>query len=197
MDMDGLKDIGRRMISRGDQVEGDDTLWSAASKTLTGVGGGRYRLTFEFLYFESGLLTTKSQQIRTIEIYDADASQSITQKARGVGTITLWAAREGGNREKVTLEDLPNFREGVAIINETAHAAREALRARENTQFVNYSGVPAAQQPFTPAAVPAPAMPAQDENDVHAQIVKLGNLRDQGLLTEDEFVAAKKKLLGL
>ncbi len=80
-------------------------LWSAVGKPITQIGGGRYTLTPEYLHFESGTLRTNAQQIRTHEIHDVDAKQSMAQKARGLGTITLWADRSGG-REEVKLEDI-------------------------------------------------------------------------------------------
>jgi hypothetical protein len=45
-------------------------------------------------------------------------------------------------------------------------------------------------------APPPPAEPAQ-EDDVIAQLERLGALKDQGILTEEEFAAQKAKLLGL
>jgi Short C-terminal domain len=42
-------------------------------------------------------------------------------------------------------------------------------------------------------AAPAPAAPAADPI---AQLKQLGELRDQGVLTEEEFAAQKAKLLG-
>jgi hypothetical protein len=45
-----------------------------------------------------------------------------------------------------------------------------------------------------PAAPAAPAAPAED--DMIEQLQKLGQLRDQGILTDAEFQAQKAKLLG-
>ena len=44
----------------------------------------------------------------------------------------------------------------------------------------------------------APAAPAASggSDDMIAQLEKLGQLRDQGILTEEEFAAQKQKLLG-
>lgn len=49
------------------------------------------------------------------------------------------------------------------------------------------------------AAQPAPAAPAQPTtaDDSIEQIKKLAELRDQGILTDTEFEAKKKQLLGL
>jgi len=47
------------------------------------------------------------------------------------------------------------------------------------------------------AAASAPAQPAAaSQEDVIAQLERLGALKDQGLLTEEEFAAQKAKLLG-
>jgi hypothetical protein len=56
----------------------------------------------------------------------------------------------------------------------------------------------AAQQPAQaapqPVAAPAAAAPQQDDM---AQIQQLATMKDQGLLTEEEFKAKKKQILGI
>ena len=47
-----------------------------------------------------------------------------------------------------------------------------------------------------PAPAPAPA-PAADDDSMTDELARLAKLRDQGVLTDDEFAAAKAKLLGL
>jgi len=55
----------------------------------------------------------------------------------------------------------------------------------------------AQQQAAAAQAAPAPAAaPAAGGTDIVAELQKLGALRDQGILTDDEFAAAKAKLLG-
>lgn len=46
-----------------------------------------------------------------------------------------------------------------------------------------------------PVAQAAPAAPSMD--DEMAQLEKLGQLKDQGILTQEEFDAKKKQILGL
>lgn len=53
---------------------------------------------------------------------------------------------------------------------------------------------PVYQAPPPPAPAPA-AAPASD--DLVGRIQQLAGMRDSGLLTEDEFAAAKSKLLGI
>lgn len=170
------------------QVE-PGTIWHAVGKPLTGVGAGKYRLTEDFLFFEKGMLRTSAQQIPTEEIYDIDANQSMAQKARGVGTITLHVHR-GGGVETLLIEDVPTFREGVRLINETARKRREYIQRLANTQDVRYQG----GAPVIQAPAAAPQAPAQTE-DVYAQLERLGKLRDAGVLTPEEFDAKKAELL--
>ncbi len=51
----------------------------------------------------------------------------------------------------------------------------------------------APQQYAPPPPAPAPAAPAQD--DLTAKLQNLANLHAQGILTDEEFAAAKQKLL--
>lgn len=53
-----------------------------------------------------------------------------------------------------------------------------------------------AQQQAAAAPPPAPAPSAAGGTDLVAELQKLGALRDQGILSDDEFAAAKAKLLG-
>jgi hypothetical protein len=52
------------------------------------------------------------------------------------------------------------------------------------------------QQPPAPAAQPASPSPANAMNDRIAQLNALGDLRSQGVLTEAEFEAQKRLILG-
>jgi len=54
-----------------------------------------------------------------------------------------------------------------------------------------------AQQAAAPAPMPAPAPsePSAPSGDLTAQLQSLANLRAQGILSDEEFAAAKKKLL--
>ena len=169
------------------QIEG--TLWSAVGKPLTGIGAGRYRVTEEYLIVEKGSITTKSLQIRLREIHDVDAKQTMSQKARGVGTITLQAKRPGGD-EVIQLEDIPNFRDGVEVINRLSDEARHRHTTRENTSHVNYAGA-------APALVPAAAPASAPAVDINGEIARLAEFHKQGVIDDEEFAAGKRRLLGL
>jgi hypothetical protein len=170
-----------------------DVVWAARGKPLTGIGAGRYKLTRFYLFFEKGTLRTNAQQVPVASLTDIDVRQSMSQKARGVGDIVVHIQRATGV-EVVTLEDIPNFREGQLALNEVSAAARAHVRTAQNTTTVNYQGAP----PFAvshPPKASAPEQPVLPAVDYVAQLEQLGRLRDAGVLTDEEFQAKKAEIL--
>jgi len=75
------------------------------------------------------------------------------------------------------------------------YADRDAGIAAQRTE--SYQQQMAAQAPPPPPPPPPPApVAAAPQTDVIAQLRSLAELRDQGILTEEEFAAQKAKLLG-
>jgi hypothetical protein len=167
------------------------TIWAAVGKPLTRVGAGRYRLDSHYLFFESGALRTDSQQVPISAVVDVDVQQSMGQKARGIFTVLVHVQRAQGI-EIVKMEDIPDGREAMRVINETAHAARLAIQQNANT--MRYQSQVQQVQPAR-AAEPVAAAPASDSLDPFAQLRKLGELRDAGILTDEEFAAKKAEIL--
>lgn len=139
------------------------------------------------------------QQVPLAHIIDVDAMQSMVQKSRGVGNIRVHVQRRN-SVELVLLQDLPEHRAGVDAINEHCRRARQAEHRFQNTQQINYngqaSGMPQQQQPPRQLQQPGPppaARPSADE--VFAQIERLGELRDKGFVTAEDFDAKKAELL--
>ena len=71
------------------------------------------------------------------------------------------------------------------------HAAKKNVAAYEDAERAYYQNA----QPVQVAAPPPQAAPAPQQ-DVVSQLERLGALRDQGVLTEEEFQAQKAKILG-
>ena len=69
--------------------------------------------------------------------------------------------------------------------------ARRTARRTSRRMSAAQAPPPAA----APAGAPAPAAPAQQ--DEMAQIQKLAQMKEQGILTEEEFTAKKKQILGI
>jgi membrane protease subunit (stomatin/prohibitin family) len=74
---------------------------------------------------------------------------------------------------------------GTAVVAGTAGAVSGHMANKQQQQA-------AAQQAAAPPEAPAEA-PAEDP---YAQLEKLGQLHEQGILTDEEFAAQKAKLLG-
>lgn len=92
-------------------------------------------------------MSTSAQQVPVAHITDVDMRQALVQKARGVGNVLVHVQRS--NRvELVVLEDVPEPRVAVTIINATARAARLREQAVHNTD--HYSAI----APHLPAACP-------------------------------------------
>lgn len=76
-------------------------------------------------------------------------------------------------------------------------AASQHQRAAAEQQAAAAAAAQAAPPPPPPSA-PAPAPPAGGlTDDVVQQLRSLGELRDAGVLTEEEFAAKKAKILGI
>jgi Short C-terminal domain len=80
-----------------------------------------------------------------------------------------------------------------------ANAAElEQIRQQEQMEQMVAAQVAAqtaAQQPAAPPPPPAPAAAAPAGDDLMSKLKELASLKDAGVLTDDEFAAAKAKLL--
>lgn len=74
-------------------------------------------------------------------------------------------------------------------------ADRDQQIAANRAQGWSQGAATAAQAPQS-AAVPPPPPDAPSQADVITELKQLGELRDNGVLTEEEFAAQKAKLLG-
>ena len=92
-------------------------------------------------------------------------------------------------------------RTAVVAGTATAVSNRVSRRQAERWQQQEYDqGQQAYAQQAPPAYAPAPApeaAPPPAGADMSAELERLAALRNQGVLTDEEFAAAKAKLLGL
>jgi hypothetical protein len=92
---------------------------------------------------------------------------------------------------------MPGLLRGVArtaVIAGTATTVSNRVSRRQGQRWAQQEEQQAPQQQ-APAAAPPPAAPA-GEPSVIDQLKELGELKSQGILTEEEFAAQKAKLLG-
>ena len=96
---------------------------------------------------------------------------------------------------------MPGLMRGMArtaVVVGTASATRNAVNRRQadkNAQAYAHATAQAAPPPQQYAPEPQYAPPPPEE-DVITQLERLGALKAQGLLTEEEFAAQKAQLLG-
>jgi hypothetical protein len=92
----------------------------------------------------------------------------------------------------------------TAVVAGTAGAVRhhqeqkyqnQAVEQQAEQQAIYDQGYAAAQQPAAYAA-PPPAPAPSPASDLTAELEKLAALKTAGILTDEEFAAAKAKLLG-
>jgi Short C-terminal domain len=92
---------------------------------------------------------------------------------------------------------MPGLLRGVArtaVVAGTATAVGGRVRRRQESRWAQQEGAQAEAQPAAPA--PPPPTASAGEDSLIDQLKQLGELKDQGILTEEEFAAQKAKLLG-
>ncbi|MFC9357741.1 SHOCT domain-containing protein [Rhodococcus sp. NPDC057014] len=93
---------------------------------------------------------------------------------------------------------MPGLLRGIArtaVVAGTATAVSNRVSRRQGQRWA--ANQPAPQQQAPPPPPPPPAQPAPQAvgTDRIAALKQLGELRDQGVLTEEEFNAEKAKIL--
>jgi hypothetical protein len=97
---------------------------------------------------------------------------------------------------------MPGLLRGVArtaVIAGTASAVGGRVHHRQEQKWAQQEQQQYEQQQYQQQAQPAPpaaAAPAAGEGSMIEQLKQLGELKEQGILTEEEFAAQKAKLLG-
>lgn len=119
-------------------------------------------------------------------MHDVDVKQTMTQKARGVFSVTVHA----GGFAPVVLDDIPDGREAQQKISEVAGQARFRLQQQQNTHYGTHT-----MMPTPPCSAAAPTPPVSAPQDPIEQLERLGKLRDAGVLTDAEFEAQKTAIL--
>ncbi|MFD8971576.1 MULTISPECIES: SHOCT domain-containing protein [Streptomyces] len=96
---------------------------------------------------------------------------------------------------------MPGLLRGVArtaVVAGTATAVSNRVSRRQAGRWARQEPAPAEQQ-YAPAPPPppppAPAPAADDMSSKIAQLKELGELKEQGVLTEEEFTAQKSRIL--
>jgi hypothetical protein len=210
----GKQKLVEQQAKRTEQWANDpNTLWFGESKnaatSAAGVSKARYRITKDRVWIESGLLGTRTESVPLWAIRDMDVRTAVWQQGKDVGDVVLnledpaYGAGqdmfnltgnvEGTTNGQVVLDNVEGPYAVLDLLAPLISEARTKKTIERQSQYLHVNpGMPAA---FGAAATPPPAAPAA-QNDMVEQLRKLGELRDAGILTEEEFAAQKAKVLG-
>ena len=83
----------------------------------------------------------------------------------------------------------------TAVVAGTATAVSNRVSRRQYNRWADQDAQQYEEPAPAPAAAPAAAAPAAGQEDKIAQLKSLAELKDQGILTEEEFAAEKAKIL--
>lgn len=141
-----------------------------------------YVLTSDRLVIREGIISKSGHEIPLENINDISFHQSVFERMVGSGSLVVESAGEQGQEP---FHSIPK----PHLVQNEIYRQIEENRARM-MQGRAFGSAPAPAAPAGPAAGPHPAGAS-----VPRQIEELARLRDQGLLTPEEFEAKKAELL--
>lgn len=90
----------------------------------------------------------------------------------------------------------------TAVVAGTATAVSNRVSRRQASRWASQDmqqqqgyAQPSYQQQYAEPAPPPPAAPAEEADDLTAKLQRLGDLHQQGILSDEEFAAAKSRLI--
>lgn len=184
------------------QPSSQTVLWSGSPSDLASAAtGGRitraaYAVTEDAVQFEAGVVTTRAETIPLHAVVDVDLNQSMSQKARGVADLTLKidprAAAQFG-QQALVLKSIKDARTVKDLIVRQANTVRAYWNNYTHQRALEQQRAGASQFGGLAPQQPAPAPAAG--GDMMSKLKELAEMKTSGLLTEDEFTAAKAQLL--
>jgi membrane protein YdbS with pleckstrin-like domain len=130
-------------------------------------------VTTDRVIHREGWIAKRSMEIPLEAINDVRFNQSVFERMIGAGDILISSASERGTE---VFEDIP----GPEAVQKTIYHQGEL-----NQQRMYHGG------PQAPAAPQTPSAPSTT-----TELQRLADLRERGVLTEEEFQAQKRKILG-
>lgn len=142
-------------------------------------------VTSERVIHRQGFIAKRSMEIPLEAINDVRFEQGIWNRIVGAGTLLISSASEFGTNSFTHIRHPEE-------VQKTIYEQGEANKRRM------YSGMGPGQAPPVGAAPPAPAQPRPPTGapSTTTELERLAKLRDDGVLTEEEFQSQKAKILG-
>ena len=145
-----------------------------------------YVVTSRRLIHAEGVINKKASDSSLEKINDAILVESVFGRIFGFGNLEVLTASESGIEKLQMLRDAKDFKKAML---EAKHELE--LELTRPTMPPVRATEPAPAAPAAPA--PTPEIDTADE--VAVALARLGELRDQGVITPDEFEAKKAELL--
>ena len=138
-------------------------------------------VTNERVVHRAGFIAKRSMEIPLEEITDVRFEQGIVDRLVGAGSLIISSASEFGRND---FDDIRH----PDVVQKTIYEQGELNKKRM------YQGGGGAAAPPPPAA-PPPAAASPGAPSTTTELERLGRLRADGVLTEEEFQAQKAKIL--
>lgn len=153
-----------------------------------------YVITSRRIIQTSGVVNKRASDSSLEKINDAILTESIFGRVFGFGTLEVLTASEAGIELLRMLTDAKDFKKAMLDAKhefevDMARPTMPPMRADAPAPTVSQAPAPA---PVAPA--PTPEIDTPEE--VADALTRLGDLRDKGLITPEEFEAKKQELLG-
>jgi membrane protein YdbS with pleckstrin-like domain len=151
-----------------------------------------YLITNRRLIHAEGVVNKKTTDSSLEKINDAVLSESLFGRMFGFGDLDVLTASEEGIERLRMLRDAKDFKKAMI---EAKHEL-EVEVARPVMPPIRSEPAPVVAAPVAAQPSPAPAAPpAPASTDIGAALDRLGDLRDRGLITPEEYAAKRQELL--
>lgn len=162
-----------------------------------------YMVTTRRVIHTEGVINKKTTDSSLEKINDAILSESIFGRIFGFGDLEILTASEAAGIEKLRmLRDAKSFKKAmleakheleIDLTRPTMPPLRTPAEPAAAAEPAPEPPAPVAAAPATPAAPPQAATSSGEVTDA---LGRLGDLRDRGIITPEEFEAKKAELLG-
>jgi uncharacterized membrane protein YdbT with pleckstrin-like domain len=161
-----------------------------------------YMVTTRRVIHTEGVINKKTTDSSLEKINDAILSESIFGRIFGFGDLEILTASEAGIEKLRMLRDAKSFKKAmldakheleIDLTRPTMPPLRTPAEPAAAAEQAPEPPAPVAAAPATPAAPPPAALSSDQVTDA---LGRLGDLRDRGIITPEEFEAKKAELLG-
>jgi uncharacterized membrane protein YdbT with pleckstrin-like domain len=144
-------------------------------------------VTSDRIIHREGWIAKRSMEIPLEAINDVRFRQGVFERLIGAGDLIISSASEFGRQ---VFGDIRN----PEYVQKTIYQQGELNKDRMY-RGMGRDSAPAVQAPSATSGVTTPAMPPASASTT-GELERLAELRNRGVLTEDEFQSQKKKILG-